>query len=298
MIRIIKFGLQNFWRNGLLSFASIIVITFTLIILYLFVLINFITGETINFVQNSLDLEVFFKADVEPAKILEIKETLERMPEVLNVIYISKEEALEIFKETDIFDPEIYLEEENPLPASLKIKVKDKEKIKEIAEFFQQEKIKPFIESTTFFPEIIERIIRTSKNIKLLVFALTLIFLLISLIVVFTTIRVTIFSRRREIEIMKLVGATSWFVRWPFIIEGILYGISATFVSAFLIFTGIKLFSGKLIEFFKEIIPSASFEFFFSEQLIQILILLGVVGVLIGALSSFLAISLSKYLRV
>ena len=297
--RIIKFGIQNFWRNKLLSFVSVTIMVLALLTVSLFTVLNIIVGMTIQAVREKIDIEVFFKPDVEEKQILNIRDQLSDNSLVKQAEYISKTQALEIYKER--YKDNMQLLEsidldENPLPASIKIGVNNPDKIGVFADEIKAN-YDPLIQSVSYqsqYKDVIEKLLRTTNSVKKAGIGLSIIFILISIIVVLNTIRITIFTRKDEIEIMKLVGATNWFIRWPFIIEGMIYGTLATIFSVAILALGMKFATPALSRFMGEF--SVGFITYFNTHALQIVALQLVISVLIGMISSMVVIS--RHLKI
>jgi len=296
--RVIKFGVQNFWRNKWLSLATTVVMTLALLTVSLSVFLNLIIGITVQMVRERIDIEIFFDEDVTESQVFDVRNRLDSLDAVKSIEYISKEKALEIYKEKnkdnkDLDEP-ISLDE-NPLPMSLKVSLTDPEKISQINSFVKQN-YNSLVSDISYqdYKEVINKLLSTTNSVKRAGFVLSLVFIVMSLVVVFNTIRITIFSRREEIEIMKLVGATNWFIRWPFIIEGLIYGVFASIFSISIValasyFTmpALNHFFGNLsVDFFQE----------FNLQVPWVIVLQVALGVSVGVFSSLVAIS--KHLRV
>ena len=169
-----------------------------------------------------------------------IKSDLEKLPEIGSVTYISSAQALELFKQRHANDPLIQESlsqlTENPLPPTLQVKAKELEQYPYIVNELNKSEYQQFIKDVNFEDNrvVIERLSRILDIVKKAGVTLAIIFAVIAILVIFNTIRLTIYNRREEVEIMRLVGATNWYIRWPFIIESMLYGVVATIVTMFL----------------------------------------------------------------
>jgi cell division transport system permease protein len=297
--RAIKTGVINFWRNFWLSATATLIMIVTLTILTLILILFSLTSFAVHNVQERVDVSIYFKSQVSEDQIQTIRKDLEKLPQIASVNYVSSAEALELFKQRHINDPLITESlaqlTENPLPPTIQIKAKELDQYPEIVSELQKSEYQQFIRDVNFEDNriVIERLSKILDIVKRAGLALAIVFALIAVLVIFNTIRLTIYNRREEVEIMRLVGATSWYIRWPFIIESMLYGIAASIITIILT---IPVY-GSLIprmNTYLGIAPEAqSFIHFslFSLFLIQLL-----VALFLGILSSMIAIR--RYLKI
>ncbi|MDD5732001.1 MAG: permease-like cell division protein FtsX [Patescibacteria group bacterium] len=289
-----KGAVRSLIRNKWLTFATVTVMTLTLFTVSVFVILNILVSSTIDTVESKIDLEVYFKPAVAEDDILDIKKDVSKMPEIKNVQYISTAEALKIFKQMHPDLDQAVSEVDNPLNASLKIDLYKVEDLGKINSLFVSGKYSALVESSSYKGDIVSRFINFRTYVTWFGIILSLVFLVTSLIVVLNTIRMTIYTRREEIEIMKLVGATNWYIRWPFILEGAFYGFISMILSSIALFIGLKIASPHIRDFFQEFSIN-----FFSSLNAYGLIILGwqfVISVFVGVVSSTIAIS--RYLKV
>jgi cell division transport system permease protein len=236
-LRVIKTGFINFWRNIWLSSAATLVMTTTLVILSILLLIFIVTSYSINSVRERVDMSVYFKTGLAENQIFAIKDEVQDNPLVTEVTYVSAEQGLEEFKKKNLDNPLISdsLVElnENPIPATLRIKAKTLDDYPTIAESLQAEKYKSAVESLNFDDNrvIIERLNKILDFVQSSGIILVVIFSFIAVLVIFNTITLTIYNRREEIEIMRLVGATNWYIRGPFLVEAVMYSMMATLIT-------------------------------------------------------------------
>lgn len=238
--RIVRLGITNFWRNGLLSMAATLILTVTLFSISIFVTLTLVANSAIESVNARIDVVAYFKDQASEKQVLNIRKELSVLDGVRSVEYISKEKAFEKWqgRTEDERLKEVITKKDNPLPRSLEVKMADPEKTGQIAEYMENDQIKPLIHRVRYNKEVIERLIHYTGIIKKLGLGLVSIFAIISILVVFNTIRLAIYARRDEIDIMKLVGATSTFVRSPFLVEGVLFGIFAAIIACLIIWLG------------------------------------------------------------
>ena len=254
--RVIKFAFTDFWRNLGLSLMTVTILILTYVALNLLVLVNFFTETAIQSVENRVDVSVYFGPDVSDDRIHGVRGNLTTLPEVKEVVFISREEALAQFRENHADEPEILeaLNEvgENPLGAVLVVKAKDATDFGPILEYLQSSEVSSLVEDKTVEDHrgLVERLTEITGKIERAALGLTLMFALISLLIVFNTIRVAIYIHREEIAIMRLVGASSNFVRLPFLIETVMYNVVALVIVAAVLFPILKLIEPSAASFF------------------------------------------------
>ena len=300
-LRILKWGFVNFGRNSLLSIAATLVVTLALLTVSISIILNLVVNATVSSINQKMDLVIYFKDKVSGEELSILKEEVKELEHVESIEYVSKKEALEKLQSLDI-DKRLkdIASDENRLPRSFEITLDDPKNSEEVAEFFEKEEVRDWVEDTSLTrnKSKIDRLSRITSYIRIGGIIFSAIFILIAVLIVYNTIRLTIFTRSEEIEIMKLVGASIPFIRWPFIIEGILYGLIATFVSTGLIYIVFYLISPGFSKYFgNEIIAlKGSLISFFASNLWIIISLELFVGVLITSLSC--AFAMKKHLDV
>jgi len=254
--RVIKFAFTDFWRNLGLSLMTVTILVLTYVALNLLVLVNFFTETAIQSVENRVDVSVYFGPDVSDDRIVGVRGNLMNLPEVKEVVFISRAEALEQFRANHADEPEILeaLDEvgQNPLGAVLVVKAKDATDFGPILEYLQSPEISALVEDKTVEDHrgLVERLTEITGKIETAAMGLTLMFALISLLIVFNTIRVAIYIHREEIAIMRLVGASSNFVRLPFLIETVMYNVVALAVVVAMLFPALRLMEPSAAGFF------------------------------------------------
>ncbi|OIP22977.1 hypothetical protein COX95_04475 [bacterium CG_4_10_14_0_2_um_filter_33_32] len=297
--RIFKMGARNFWRNGWLSIAAVFVMVITLFILSLFVILNIGVNETVKKISEKIDLSVRVKDNAPIEKINSLKTAIGQEQGVGNIYFKSKEQAWEEFKNLNEKNKEISSELEpgdNPLWASLEVKLNDPNKLQKIVDIAETEQYRSIVDKVNYREKqnIFETLVKFTNFIKKAGLSLTIIFVGISFLIIFNTIRITIYSRREEVEIMKLVGATNWYVRAPFIFEGALYGIIGAIACFIIIFTSVYFVSPMMTKYWTVISQSNSMDYL-KDRLFLIISLEILTGIFIGTLSS--AIAIRKHLK-
>jgi cell division transport system permease protein len=295
--RILKYGVQNFARNAWLSTATVLVMVLSLIAFAGLNLFNVTTKTIITSVQDKIDISVFFKSSTAEDDVLRIKSTLESLPEVKLVEYVSKDQALEIFKSKHQSDTTISQAidqlNENPLLASLNVKARDTNEYGAIDKYLQNDSINPFVESVSYSQNqtVIDRLNKILSTAETGGLALTIFMSLIAVLITFNTIRLAIYSNRESITIMRLVGGSNFFTRGPFLVEGVLYGVLSAVISIFLVMPVVYFLS----PYGTVLVPDLNVWGYFTSHIFTIFLSQLVFGVLLGLISSFFAIQ--KYLK-
>lgn len=294
--RIIKSGFQNFVRNSFVSLSSILIMVVTLSVATLLVLSRAVLTNTITTLENKVDITVFFDLGANETSILDLQKEVNAIPEVLSSEYISATQALVDFRERHK-DDELTLQAldelgGNPLGAMLNIKAVNPEDYAVIAESLGDEALLSqssleIISKINYYQneQVIDRLVSLTSGARTLGFVLFVLLIVISVIITLNTIRLTIYSARQEIGVMRLVGAGSRYVQGPFIIEGILYGLVAS-VATMILFFPITLWLGeKMATFF-----GINLHTYYLSNFFQFFIILLVVGIILGTVSSIIAV--------
>jgi len=292
---------QSIIRNKWLTFATVTVMTLTLFTISVFIILNILVNSTIDTVKSRIDLEIYIKDSITEDLILDAEKDVSKLPEVKNVQYLTPADALKKWQEKYKNNSKLYQavgEDNNPLPASLVISLYKVEDIGKINSLFVGGKYQAITESTSYQKDgnsdIVNRLIAFSYYIKEGGIALCLVFLITSLIVVLNTIRMTMYTRKEEIEIMKLVGATNWYIRWPFILEGAFYGFISMIIASIGLIVALK-FGGPYLQTY---LQDYSANFFNSLNAYGLMILgwQFLISIFVGVVSSTIAIG--RYLKI
>lgn len=236
--RVIKFAFQDIFRNFSLSIMTVLILILMLLSINTVIFIRVLTGQATTTIKNQIDVSVYFDHDASDKQINEMKKYVTSFPEVIESKFYTKEETLEEFKKTYASNPKILnaLEElkENPLGSMLVVKTREPGDYKKIIDALSVPEYKDIVEARTFedTAKAIERIDTITKNVEQFSVALSAFFALISFIIIFNTIRVAIYTQRIEISIKKLVGATNWFIRGPYIVEALIFSACSTALAA------------------------------------------------------------------
>lgn len=207
-------------RNRWMSLASIGAVASALIIFGSFLLLSVNFDYILKDVESQVEITAYLEDSVDEAGISELNKSIGSIEGVKEVKFISKEDAIEEFKEQ--VGRELLEGIENPLPNSFRIKVNDPHEVGTVAE-----KIQRFvgIEEVKYGKGIVEKLFNIIYWMRIIGMVIMAVFAAVSIFIISNTIRLTVFARRREISIMKYIGATDWFVRWPFLIEGMVLGL-------------------------------------------------------------------------
>jgi len=271
----------------------------TTVSITLVVALNIIGQNVIRAVQDKVNVDLYFYDTVPETTILQAREYLQSLPEVADVLYVSQDEALKDFREAHVNDPEILatLDEldKNILPSSLTVHAKNIDNYPKITNTFEASEYAQYVDHQDFSDNqvLIGKITQITKRSYEFGIAVSLIFIVISVIVIFNTIRITIYSHREEVGIMKLVGATNWFVRAPFILESVILGCIAAVITT-AIFYGILAVSNPSLSTFFSGYNFSALSYFSANVLIVVFV--EVVGaILLSTISSMIAIT--RYLQ-
>lgn len=302
--RVTRTGFVNFWRNGFLSLSSILVLSLSLLAFGGLIFFNTLSSSFLDTVRQKVDINVYFALSADETDILDLQKTLDKMPEVAQTEYISREDSLARFKEKHADNTLILqgLDEvgDNPLPAVLTIRAKDPSQYESIAKFLSD---KSFVDDVNYSRNrvIIDRLSRIIPLIEKTVSVVIIILVLMAVIVTFNTIRVIIFSSRDEIAVMKLVGASNMYVRGPFVVSGIMYGIASAILAVIILGLFAYYMDALYIRFLHAYpgdiseIKHILFSYYVTNFSQIFTIILGS-GIVLGAVSSYIAVR--RYLNV
>lgn len=301
--RVARSGFFSFWRNGFVSFSSVLVMIITLSVITSTMFLGAILNASLNEIKSKVDVNVYFVNSANENDILSMKKSIESLPEVLSVTYTSKEDALVDFKakhENDEFTLQALNEiGENPLGASLNIRAKEPSQYEGIANFLKSKNSietdsSSIIDKVNYYQNknAIDTLTRLINSANQLGFALTLFLVFISILITLNTIRLAIFMSKDEISVMRLVGASSMYVKGPFIVSGALYGFTSAIITLFIFFP-VTYWLGNATENF--FVGLNIFKYYISN-FGRIFLIIVSSGVIVGSLSSFLAVR--KHLKV
>lgn len=296
--RVVRSGWEKFSRDTSSSSAALLVMVIVLFVVTSLFFLQGIGSFLLESLQESVDVSTFLKDSAQIEEVEVLQQSLVVLPEVKEVVYVSKEDALAQFTELHKND-QVILDSldaigQNPLLASLNIKAWDPASFERITEFLETTPLASIIQNVDFHERapVIARLSAITSGVRTGVLAGSIFAGLIAVLVAFNTVRLTIYSSKEEIEVMRLVGASNMFIRAPFLLQGIIVGTLASLIT-FIVLVPLTLFLSSQLETF---VPQFSLFEYFMANFFTILFLQMFVGIGLGVLSSLIAIR--KYLRV
>jgi len=299
--RVLKAGFVNFWRNGWVSLAAILVTVTTLFTVGSLIFSKAVLESMLNHIQDKVDISVYFKTGADEKDIMEIKDSIAKLAEVKSVEYVSAEKALEDFKSRHKDNATLMQSIEeldaNPLGAIVNIKAKQISQYGSVAKFLEGKsgaQGDSVIDKVNYYQnkKVIDRLSVILDSAKRLGVIVSLILIGVSFLVTFNTIRLAIYSSREEIEVMRLVGASNRFASGPFIVEGVMYGLFSSIIVIMMFYPFILWINPKVMNFFS---GTDLFAYYLSNFWQVFAVLFGV-GVVLCALSSLVAVR--RYLKI
>jgi cell division transport system permease protein len=295
--RITKLGLVNFWRNGWLSLVNSTVLTLTVLIICMFAIFNIVINIATNNIKDKINLSVYFNDSATTEQIQILSDAVGKRIDVRDVIFISKDEALVRWNKLQIKQDikSQITQDENPLPRSLEVRAKNPESLDAIVTFFNKDVYKGMIRSISYQQnrDIIQKLINISKFSQKAGLIISIIFISISILIILNTVRLAVFTRKQEIEIMRIVGASNYFIDWPFIVESIVIAVMATIFSTILIWIGLHYASVTTSKYLVDI--SINLEQFFKSNILVIILLELITALFISVTCTF--ISLRRHIK-
>ncbi len=283
-------SLNSIRRNGLMSLASLMTVALSLLILGVFIILVMNLNHMASVLESQVQVTVYLQDTLKEVEVREIGTRITKLPGVTRVNFIAKEEAMNRFKQRLGEQQGLLAElgEANPLPNSFEVKLDRPERVKPVALAIAQLK---GVEAARYGQEVVEQLFSLTRMVRIFGVVLILFLGLAALFIIVNTIRLTVFARRREIGIMKYVGATDWFIRWPFIIEGVLLGFLGACIAVLPLTQFYSMLTGQVYESlaFLPLLPKYPFMGY-----VNIFLLCAGIG--IGALGS--VISVKKFLKV
>lgn len=279
---------RSFWRNGWMTFASISTVAISLLILGAFVLLNLNLESWTERMEREVEIRAFLQMETSDAEVKRVEARLQKLPEVAEVQFISREQGLEDLKKG--FGEQGFLldglEDENPLPHAFLIKTINPQETPKVAQVIEQIDA---VEKVRYGSGVVEQLFRITNSIRNIGLILIVGLAFTAMFLIANTIKLTILSRKNEIEVMKLVGATNSFIRWPFFIEGSLLGLIGAIIPLGLLIMGYRYLIRFIDIAFVTLIP-------IEPLWTKLAFLLLGIGVFIGVWGSLT--SMRKFLRV
>ena len=295
--RIVHAGIVNFIRNASLAIAAIAVMMITLTIVLFSVVTNATLTHTIDEISAKIDVSVFLNDTTTEAQGRELVAQLEKEPNVKAVTYLTKQEALQRYINQNADNQTLATAASlanNPIPATIIIKPRELNKIQDIKNFLTtEEKQKLQTQNSPSYSgdrqKAIENISHATDILRQIGIAAVIIFAVVSALIIFNTIQMAIFNRRDEIKIMRLLGAGSWFIRGPFVVESIIYGLLSGVISILIVNSAFVASSGALQASSLGLLDINYASRYFAEHFFEFLTLQLTLGIVIGAASSIIA---------
>jgi Cell division protein len=291
---IVKEGVVNTYRNILMSLASIMIVTATLIVFGFFMLIALNLDLNITALRDQPQLEVFCYTVLDDNQVKQVEDAIKNNNKVDKYEIVTKQQALEKMKSRlgedsvilDGYDASIF-------PVSFIVKLKDPTQSSQAVEELSNV---TGVENVTYSQDTINLISKITYWVRFISAFMIIVLLVISVFIIANTIKITVFARRREINIMKFIGGTDWFIRWPFVVEGVIIGMLGAVLAFLVSGFGYNALEGRLVND----LTSLSTNFFklikMKEVWLQLLVYYAAIGMIVGSIGSFL--SIRKYLRV
>lgn len=312
IFRIIRYGIQGFRRNIWLSVIAIITMTITLLTITVFAVGDVVVNKkNEEFSKKNIDYVVFIKDTASQPDVDLFRTQLSAQPQVLSLNYVSKDDARKQFDELFGNDPDlrgIITDDNNPLPREINVRFSQANAISTFDQFVSQDKFKAIVDKTSYQnnKQVIDNYLRLTTFLKIIGIAFTCFFLIIAMLVILNTIRLTIYSRREEIEVMRYVGATQGYIRGPFIVEGVLFGIISALITSVVAWGVLTQLQSLVTQTFNSGATNAITDLFastlgvgqssvVSSLLAYLFFLQLLVGILLGIVCSFLAVR--RYLK-
>lgn len=293
-------GIRNLFKNKKSTIASLCIMMATMLMFGIF----FIIGENVNHIMRTIEedqgMQVFIIDKADSKEVQEVRDMISTIDGVSSATIYTKQDALDQMKvkwkdHQDLLEQ--YEGDDNIFPDSVIVKLTDLEKSASVQEKINQIKIngENYVDSIQSSDKTINALINIANGIKIVTGVLLILLIAISVFIISNTIKLTVHARRKEISIMKYVGATNSFIRWPFVVEGIIIGVISALITILLIYGGYTLIISNIVVAFSKIQVNVSL-LTFKDMYQLILIVYMALGIGIGVLGS--SISMRKYLEV
>lgn len=281
----------NLRRNFLMTVAAISTVAISLLLLGGTQILGLIVNNvTLNW-EAKVEISAYLHDNATQGEISSLEEDISQMTEVQDVTYVSKDQAFEEFKQMYETQPEFYENlPEDALPASLRIKLHDADDTEKVASAIEGA---PGVNEVRFGGEIIKRLLRVNSLLRTITLVMSVILMVAAAALIANTIRLAIYARRDEIGIMKLVGATNWFIRIPFMLEGVFAALMGAVAAGAVILLANTLLFSRIGETLTFLGPVFSFT---STEMVTVMLILGGVGCAVGLVGSMMA--LRRFLEV
>ncbi|MCP6718965.1 MAG: permease-like cell division protein FtsX [Patescibacteria group bacterium] len=296
--RIFRSGWQNFLRDKEVAIATVFILFLAISLVTSIFLFKDISQFLTLTIQEKVDISVYLKEGIVEKDILEIKKEISKIPEVKEIEYISQEQALKDFVERHKRNPVLIESVQevgiNPLLASLNIKAWEVNQYVKVSDFLESSNFGDLIEKVDYYERksLIDKISSFTSSVTSFGIFLSVILIMVAVLITFNTIRLSIYNLKEEIKVQRLVGASNWYIRGPFLVQGAISGVFASLISFFLLALTSWFLSPKIAVFF----PELNFFGLFIGNFWALFLLQLITGIGLGAISSTIAIR--KYLKV
>ncbi|HEX2034073.1 MAG TPA: permease-like cell division protein FtsX [Chloroflexota bacterium] len=273
----------NFWRHRTMSAAAVFAAVVMMLMLNGFAVVVSHLNVTLTALDQKVNLVIYLKDEAGQEDAARLVEQLRAEGNILEVSYFTKDEAMARLK-TQLADRAELLDmvQDNPLPASVEVRVRDPGSIAALAERLRQN---PLVEEIPLQQDVVDNLVRITRFARFAGTAMVAGMVGVTLFVIMNTIRLAVYARRQEIEIMKLVGATDWFIRWPFLLEGVLYGLIGAAITILVVVATYRPLEGQFLSMV-QFLP-VNLDPTFPLKLSGLTVL---VGVGVGAAGSYLSV--------
>jgi cell division transport system permease protein len=288
-MRTVKTSWKHIRRSPYQALAAIFIMVLTFLALSVFAFIIIGSSMIIDYFESKPQVTAFFKDDAKPENIAVLQDQVEATGKVAEVKFVSKKEALQIYRQQNKDDPLLLeLVTEDILPASLEISTKN---IEDLAPISETLKGSPYVSEVIFQRDVVSQLTRWTDAVRKIGVVVIILLSLVSVFIMATIIGFKISQKREEIEIMRLLSATKWYVRWPFILEGIFYGVIGAIIGWAIASAGLMYATPYLKSFLGSIpLLPVSYVFLFVLLAAELLI-----AIILGSYASFLAVL--RYLK-
>lgn len=277
-------------RSPYQAIAASLIMTLTFLTIAAFAILSIISVRVINYFETRPQLSIFFKEEATMEQINLLKKEIENTGKASSIKFVSKEEALEIYKKQNKNDPLLLdLVTSDILPSSLDVQAKEAPYLAELSQLATKSEV---VEEVVFQKEIVDTLVKFTNGLREIGIVVISALILVSVFVILTIIGIKITVRRDEIEIMKLIGASNWFIRTPFILEGMIYGVIGAVIGFGLSFGALAIYAQPKIQSFFGNVPVLPIEPTLMAAVFGAIFLS---ALFLGAFSSFLAVL--RYLK-
>lgn len=301
-MRIVRTGMVNFVRNAWLAIAAMAIMIITLTIILFSIVANATFGNTVKQITDKINISIYLKDTVTKQQAENFVDGLKKLPNSEKVTYLSKNDALKVYMEQNKDNPQLLAainETDNPLPATIQVKPRDLNKLDEIRVFVDNTENKKLqsdpMSDSGDSRQAIDKITHATNILGRVGLGAVLVFAVISVLIIFNTIQMAIFNRRDELQIMRLLGASTTYIRGPFVVETIIYGVLSAIISILIINAVFVTASSSLQATSFGLLDITYAQEFFGKYYWQLFAMQLTLGILIGAVSS--TIATTRYLK-